>query len=353
MKSVQAPLKGMIRVLVADNSRIHTRLLAEALQRDPALQVVPFELDSSRLPTAIQTEKIDVLVINSSLDEQPGRGFEVLQEMREQGLKTRVVMLLDSSKDQVVLQAFRAGAKGIYSKNQPVELLSKCIRCVDEGQIWADNEQLCVALEALASAPMLRAVNASGLSLLTDREMQVVRCLAEGLTNRDIAERMNLSRHTIKNYLFRIFDKLGVSSRVELLSMTLSRVSTEPLSSTARVEDAGGDSAVSPDESAALHKAAEAGLPAAQLALAQWYLTRRGSPQDLIQGYMWYLIASERTSHARSSVARMLTEKQIDKAQQEAAVWLARMKQTATFVDSAPLPLKPLEPAIVEDIKGE
>ncbi|MGO9085578.1 MAG: LuxR C-terminal-related transcriptional regulator [Candidatus Sulfotelmatobacter sp.] len=315
----------MIRVLVADNSRIHTHLLAEALQRDPALHVVPFESDSSGLVAAIRTEKIEVLVINSSLDEQPGRGFDVLQEVRAQRLKTRVVMLLDSSKDEVVLQAFRAGAMGIYSKNQPVEFLGKCVRCVHQGQIWADNQQLGVALGALASSPTLRAVNANGMNLLTERELQVVRCLAEGLTNREIAERLKLSPHTIKNYLFRIFDKLGVSSRIELLFLTLNHGSGVSLTAPAGDADKDGNSL---DESALLQKAAEAGLPAAQLGLAQWYLTRRNGPQDLVQAYMWYLVATERALQARTFLTKMMTPEQIDQAQQGASVWLSRLKHT-------------------------
>ena len=79
------------------------------------------------------------------------------------------------------------------------------------------------AVEALATSPIVRAVDANGLSLLSKREMDVVRSLAEGLTNREIAERLGLSQHTIKNYLFRVYDKLGVSSRLELLFMTLTQ----------------------------------------------------------------------------------------------------------------------------------
>lgn len=325
----------MIRVLVADNSRIHTHLLAEALQRDSVLEVVPFESDSSGLVAAIKAEKIDVLVINSSLDEQPRRGFEVLQEVRGQRLQTRVVMLLDSSRDEVVLQAFRAGATGIYSKNQPVEFLSKCVRCVYQGQIWADNQQLGVALGALANAPTLRAVNADGMSLLTERELQVVRCLAEGLTNREIAERLNLSRHTIKNYFFRIFDKLGVSSRVELLFLTLSHAGVEQ-ASPAAVADAESKDADSPDEYVMLRRAAEAGLPAAQLGLAQWYLTRRSTPQDLVQAYMWYLVATERALQSRSFLTKMMTPEQVDEAQERASIWLSKLKHTPpTLADPA------------------
>ena len=83
-------------------------------------------------------------------------------------------------------------------------------------------------MEALATSPVVRAVDANGLSLLSKREMDVVRSLAEGLTNREIAERLGLSQHTIKNYLFRVYDKLGVSSRLELLFMTLTQAGAKP-----------------------------------------------------------------------------------------------------------------------------
>jgi DNA-binding CsgD family transcriptional regulator len=94
---------------------------------------------------------------------------------------------------------------------------------VHDGQVWASSSEVKFALEALSSAPTIRAINAAGSNLLSRREMQVVHYLAEGLTNREIGERLGLSRHTIKNYLLKIFDKLGVSNRVELLFLTLSK----------------------------------------------------------------------------------------------------------------------------------
>ncbi|HEY6293433.1 MAG TPA: response regulator transcription factor, partial [Terriglobia bacterium] len=92
-----------------------------------------------------------------------------------------------------------------------------CIACVHEGQIWASAEELGFVLEALREPQPLRVANHAGAPLLTKREMAVVRCVAEGLTNREVAAQLGLSEHTVKNYMFRIFDKLGVSSRVELV----------------------------------------------------------------------------------------------------------------------------------------
>ncbi len=96
-------------------------------------------------------------------------------------------------------------------------MLCKCISCVHDGEIWANSSQIKLALEALAEAPQLKIVDNGGRALLTERQMQIVRCVADGLTNREIADALNLSEHTVKNYMFRIFDKLGVSTRVEVV----------------------------------------------------------------------------------------------------------------------------------------
>jgi DNA-binding NarL/FixJ family response regulator len=146
-----------------------------------------------------------------------------LREFHEAYPAIPAVMLLDSPKREIVLDAFRAGARGIFSKHESLETLCKCVRAVYEGQVWASSREIKFALEALSSAPTIRAINAGGLNLLSRRELQVVHYLAEGLTNREIGARLGLSRHTIKNYLLKIFDKLGVSNRVELLFLTLSQ----------------------------------------------------------------------------------------------------------------------------------
>jgi two-component system nitrate/nitrite response regulator NarL len=224
------PTSGVqtIRVLVADDTRIHTQLLADALRRDLQLEVISPPAQSRDLVAAVKLHRVNVVVLSSNLDEEPLRGFELLRELRASNPDIFAIMLLDSSKKETVLQAFRAGARGIFSRHDSVETLSKCIRSVFEGQIWANSQQLSFAVEALAASPVVRAVDSNGLSLLSKREMDVVRSLAEGLTNREIAERLGLSQHTIKNYLFRVYDKLGVSSRLELLFMTLNQAGTKP-----------------------------------------------------------------------------------------------------------------------------
>ncbi len=223
MHYVQRPGEETICVLVVDDTRIHTQLLADALRHDRRFDVISSPSCSRDLIEVANLHEVDVIVISSNLDEEPLRGFEVLRELRAKHPDLRAIMLLDSSKREAILQAFRAGARGIFSRHEPVEALSKCVRSVYQGQIWADSQQMSIAVEALASSPTVRAVDANGLNLLSKRELDVVRSLAEGLTNREIAKRLGLSQHTIKNYLFRVFDKLGVSNRLELLFMTLTQ----------------------------------------------------------------------------------------------------------------------------------
>jgi two-component system, NarL family, nitrate/nitrite response regulator NarL len=239
MQSTQSSGATTIRVLVADDTRIHTQLLADALQRDPHLEVITPPAQSRDLLETIKQHKVQVVVLSSNLDEEPLRGFELLRELRNFDSRIFAIMLLDSSKREAILQAFHAGARGIFSRLDSVETLSRCIRSVYEGQIWANSQQMSYAVEALASLPVVRAVDSNGLSLLSKREMDVVRSLAEGLTNREIAERLGLSQHTIKNYLFRVYDKLGVSSRLELLFMTLTQNGAQTTAMAAPASKAG------------------------------------------------------------------------------------------------------------------
>lgn len=125
-----------VSIVVADSTRIHTQLLADALRNDRGLQVVAAASNSEELLATVTRVPIDVVVISHNLDNQPGHGTEVLREMRALRPQIKGVILLESSKPQEVLECFRAGARGIFSKQERLESLCKCIRSVHEGQIW-------------------------------------------------------------------------------------------------------------------------------------------------------------------------------------------------------------------------
>lgn len=197
-----------------------TQLLVEALARDPQLHMIESPSSGPAILQLLKREKPHVAVVSAQLAESNGGAYELIREIRAQSPTTRVIVLLDASERMTVVEAFRAGALGVFCRTEPFRLLSKCIQCVHQGQVWASSGELRFVLEALAK-PTLTNFQSNGGSLLSARETDVVRCVAEGLTNREIAQRLKLTEHTVKNYLFRIFDKLGVSSRVEVVLFAL------------------------------------------------------------------------------------------------------------------------------------
>jgi len=126
-------------------------------------------------------------------------------------------MLLDESTPASVIDAFRSGARGVFSRQQPVTEFLDCLVHVRKGFIWAAEREAAFLLEAFRCIPAPDPAKTNNSLSLTMRELQVARCAAKGKTNKAIAGELGLSEHTVKNYLFRAFEKLGVSNRVELL----------------------------------------------------------------------------------------------------------------------------------------
>lgn len=207
----------VVRVLAADSNRMNSQLLATALERDKRFRMVEAAPDARGIIAAVMKEKPSVVVIGAEIDGSARKGFELVRELRGIRPETRAVMLIDSSERSQVVEAFRAGARGVFSRSESLKLLAKCICCVHQGQVWASSKELRYLLDALGDALPLRVIDAKGAELLSRREQEVVRCVAEGMSNREIAQRLGLTEHTVKNYLFRIFDKLGVSKRVEVV----------------------------------------------------------------------------------------------------------------------------------------
>jgi len=219
------PTHDRLRVLAADSTSMSTQLLVEALARDRQFDMIESMPDKSALLALLKREQPHVVVVAAKLADDNGGGSDLVREIRSESPVTRVIVLLDASERASVVEAFRAGAQGVFCRTEPFRLLSRCIQCVHQGQIWASSGELQFVLEALAR-PALPKIK--GGSVLSVRETDVVRCLVEGLTNREIAQRLRLTEHTVKNYLFRIFEKLGVSSRVEVVLYALGQRGPHP-----------------------------------------------------------------------------------------------------------------------------
>jgi len=206
-----------IRVLAADSTRMSSQLLAEALAQDRQFEVTGIEPKELSILQAVALKKPHVLLVSSALEESATLGFELTRQVRAAHPETRVILLMDTSNPSAVVEAFRCGAQGVFSRTESSKTLAKCISSVHDGQVWANSSELRYLLEAFRKSEPMQLVDSRGEALLSKREQDVVRCVAEGLSNREIATRLKLTEHTVKNYLFRIFDKLGVSSRVEVV----------------------------------------------------------------------------------------------------------------------------------------
>ena len=204
----------LVHVLVADSGPIQSQLLTRALKGRREFEVSAVALETSALRDFMQSKRADVVLIAGN--HLPDLGL--LRWLRVSYPKVAPILLAENEDRELVVNAFRAGAKGIFLfTHTPFPMLCKCIHCVFQGQVWINRQQMNYVLDALSEVPTLRVVNSNGRFLLTPREEQVVALVADGLTNRGVAVELGLSEHTIKKYLLRIFDKVGISSRVELV----------------------------------------------------------------------------------------------------------------------------------------
>lgn len=217
-----------VKILIADANRMACELLSNALQQSNKYVVVSSATSVGEVTACSQSSEPDIAVINTDLQDGRLAGFKALRELSNILPAVRSVILVETLAPELVVDAFRAGAKGLFRRSESISTLYRCIDAVHSGQIWANSVELQYILEALARAVPLRVVNVNGHKLLSDREEQVVSLVAEGMTNKEISLKLKLSEHTVKNYLFRIFDKLGISSRVELILYALSGREARP-----------------------------------------------------------------------------------------------------------------------------
>jgi len=222
--SKSAGRAGTVRVFIADGSQLSCQLIAAAVRRGRyRTRVVGYATDATGVREGLEESEADVAVIGARLENEDLAGFHVTREILASPHKPNVIIILDSNKPAMVVEAFRAGASGIFSRDQSSELLCKCIHAVHTGQVWASSKELRFVIEALGPAAPAKTISVRGTGLLTKREEGVVHLVAEGMTNRDISHELNLSEHTVRNYLFRIFNKVGTSNRLELALYAIDR----------------------------------------------------------------------------------------------------------------------------------
>ncbi len=215
--SAQVPTK----VVIFEASEMGCQLLAHELNHSVyGVEVVGYRSTLPE-PDLELVRAADVALISAALKDGPLSGFNVLRALQPYRGTLRCIILLDRDDPELVLEAFRWGASGVFKRDDSCESLCKCIRRVHEGQVWANNQQVGYLIQALGSEQPRSRRNSYLRASFTKREEDIVNLVLEGKTNREIALRLGLSEHTIKNRLFRLFKKLGVSCRSELIAYSL------------------------------------------------------------------------------------------------------------------------------------
>jgi two-component system, NarL family, nitrate/nitrite response regulator NarL len=206
-----------IRVLLGLDTPMDCQLLKTAANGSgQRFNVVASAVSKDGILDSFSRSDVDVALINVDLEDGRLAGLEILPELCAT-YRTPVVVLFDRWQDDLIVHAFRGGAKGVFCRlEKELELLWKCISAVHNGHVWASSEQLQLLLSALQSEVMIPRVPSPGMKSLAARETQVANLVAEGLPNKNVAAKLGLSEHTVSNYLFRIYNKLGISSRIEL-----------------------------------------------------------------------------------------------------------------------------------------
>jgi DNA-binding NarL/FixJ family response regulator len=235
----------------------------------------------------VPPKKPGVVVISADLDSGTMKGVQLARSVSARTNELSIVILLESLERETVLASFRSGAKGVFCRTEALSELHGCIERVAQGRIWTGRAETEYLLEAVQSVPTCDGL---GLNKLTKREVTVAEMVGQGLSNKQIAQQLNLSEHTVKNHLFRIFDKLKVTNRIGLLFLMVKGSDSQNEKSMHGLfsNDGAGIDAVT---------AAERGLPSAQLMLGMAHLEGKGFEKNDRVAYHWLRMAELNSAH--------------------------------------------------------
>ncbi len=208
------PASRNIRIVVADDHPVIRIGVRNMLQAEPGLEVVGECNDGDEAITQTLELLPDILLLDVYMPRLPG--IEAMRAIMNGSPSVKIILLTSTISTQQVIEALQIGARGIVIKDVVAEHITAAIRAVSGGDYWIGGKRVVNLVGALHDLMQQAAVPDRKTFGLTPREMEVVGCIVEGCSNRDIAKQFGLSEETVKRHLSNIFDKTGVSTRLEL-----------------------------------------------------------------------------------------------------------------------------------------
>jgi DNA-binding NarL/FixJ family response regulator len=204
--------KGTIRVIVADTQAIFRAGLRKVFALEDDIRVVGQAETLPQVTSAIQKFSADILILEAALTPNPA---EAVSDLLRLNTPCRLVVVLQEPDQEMTLELFRRGAHGIVSREVEPEMLVQCLRKVAAGEPWLESRAIAWVLEAYRTQGS-RPVGARPKVQLTPKESLIVSCVTQGMKNKEIALRVGTTEQVVKNYLRKVYDKLGVADRLEL-----------------------------------------------------------------------------------------------------------------------------------------
>jgi DNA-binding NarL/FixJ family response regulator len=205
-----------IRIVIADDHPIFRDGLRRLLEAEPGLKVIGEASDGSDAVKLARQLKPDVMLLDLAMPRQPG--LEALRDLSTGGANgVKVILLTAAAEKHQIVEALQLGARGVVLKDSATQLLLKSIHTVMAGEYWVGREAVSNLVQYLRM--QMQASNEESRQKkfgLTPRELEIVSAVVAGYSNKEIAEYFKISEDTVKHHLSNIFDKLGVSTRLEL-----------------------------------------------------------------------------------------------------------------------------------------
>jgi DNA-binding NarL/FixJ family response regulator len=201
-----------LRVILADTQAIFRAGLRKIFALEDDVRVVGQAESLAQTLSAVKKFSADILIFEAVLAANPA---EAVSDLLRQGLSCKLVVVIQEPNEELTLELFRRGAHGIVSREIEPELLVDCLRKVAQGEPWLDQQAIHWVLEAYRNQGT-RPTAARTKVQLTPKESLIVSCVTQGMKNKEIALHVGTTEQVVKNYLRKVYDKLGVADRLEL-----------------------------------------------------------------------------------------------------------------------------------------